>query len=46
MWRREPGGAGRVLNRPSDRRVRPVANHLGIRVRGGERAEPPPKAVH
>ena len=31
MWRREPGGAGRVLNRPSDRRVRPVANHLGIR---------------
>jgi len=46
MWRREPGGAGRVLNRPSDRRVRPVANHLGIRVRGGERAEPPPEAVH
>lgn len=33
MWRRAPGGKGRVLNRPSDRRVRPVANHLGIRVR-------------
>jgi exopolysaccharide biosynthesis protein len=33
MWRREPGGPGRVLNRPSDRRVRPVANHLGVRVR-------------
>ena len=45
MWRREPGGAGRVLNRPSDRRVRPVANHLGIRVRGADRAEPPPNAV-
>jgi hypothetical protein len=37
MWRREAGGAGRVLNRPSDRRVRPVANHLGIRVRDGDR---------
>ena len=37
MWRREPGGAGRVLNRPSDRRVRPVANHLGIRVHDGLR---------
>ncbi len=32
MWRREPGGAGRVLNRPSDGRVRPVANHLGVRL--------------
>jgi exopolysaccharide biosynthesis protein len=33
MWFREPGAAaGRVLNRPSDGRVRPVANHLGVRV--------------
>lgn len=45
MWRREPGGAGRVLNRPSDGRVRPVANHLGIRFRDGDRAAPPPRAV-
>jgi hypothetical protein len=34
MWYRDPGsGAGRVLNRPSDGRVRPVASHLGVRVR-------------
>jgi exopolysaccharide biosynthesis protein len=45
MWRREPGGAGRVLNRPSDRRVRPVANHLGIRLRASSRAETPPRSV-
>jgi hypothetical protein len=32
MWHREPGGMGRILNRPSDGRVRPVANHLGVRV--------------
>jgi hypothetical protein len=33
MWRREPGeAAGRILNQPSDGRVRPVANHLGVRV--------------
>jgi exopolysaccharide biosynthesis protein len=33
MWHREPGtSAGRVLNHPSDGRVRPVANHLGVRV--------------
>lgn len=31
MWHREPGAtAGRVLNRPSDGHVRPVANHLGV----------------
>ncbi len=36
MWHREPGAvAGRVLNRPSDGRVRPVANHLGVRVAPG-----------
>jgi exopolysaccharide biosynthesis protein len=34
LWHREPGRAGRVLNRPSDGRVRPVANHLGVRVLG------------
>jgi hypothetical protein len=32
LWHREQGAAGRVLNRPSDGRVRPVANHLGVRV--------------
>lgn len=33
MWYREPGsGPGRVLNRPSDGRVRPAASHLGVRV--------------
>jgi exopolysaccharide biosynthesis protein len=33
MWHREPGAsAGHVLNRPSDGRVRPAANHLGVRV--------------
>jgi len=33
MWHREPGAtAGHVLNRPSDGHVRPVANHLGVRV--------------
>jgi exopolysaccharide biosynthesis protein len=33
MWHREPGAAaGRVLNRPSDGHVRPVANHLGVRL--------------
>jgi exopolysaccharide biosynthesis protein len=33
MWYREPGApAGHVLNRPSDGRVRPAANHLGVRV--------------
>jgi exopolysaccharide biosynthesis protein len=33
MWHRETGGlVGRILNRPSDGRVRPVANHLGVRV--------------
>jgi hypothetical protein len=39
MWHREPGAAaGRVLNRPSDGRVRPTANHLGVCVsaRAGE----------
>ncbi|HET7747456.1 MAG TPA: phosphodiester glycosidase family protein [Vicinamibacteria bacterium] len=37
FWARGPGeGAGRVLNRPSDGRVRPVANGLGVRV-----ADPP-----
>jgi len=34
MWHREPGAtAGHVLNRPSDGHVRPVANHLGVRIR-------------
>lgn len=34
MWYRELGApAGRVLNRPSDGRVRPVASHLGVRSR-------------
>jgi hypothetical protein len=34
LWHREPGAtAGRILNRPSDGRVRPVANHLGVRIR-------------
>jgi hypothetical protein len=33
MWHRQPGApAGRTLNRPSDGRVRPVANHFGVRV--------------
>lgn len=32
MWLREPPAEGRVLNRPSDGRVRPAANHLGVRV--------------
>jgi hypothetical protein len=33
FWHREPGAAaGRVLNHPSDGHVRPVANHLGVRV--------------
>jgi exopolysaccharide biosynthesis protein len=33
MWHREPSAAtGRILNRPSDGHVRPVANHLGVRV--------------
>ena len=36
MWHHEPGAAtGRVLNRPSDGRVRPAANHLGVRVARG-----------
>jgi len=36
MWYRAAGAAaGRVLNRPSDGRVRPVANHLGVRVSPG-----------
>jgi len=36
MWHRAPGAtAGRVLNRPSDGHVRPVANHLGVRVSTG-----------
>ena len=36
MWHREPGAtAGRVLNRPSDGHVRPVANHLGVRLSTG-----------
>ena len=36
MWHREPGApAGRVLNHPSDGRVRPAANHLGVRVAAG-----------
>lgn len=34
LWFRAPGEPeGRVMNRPSDGRVRPVANHLGVRVR-------------
>jgi exopolysaccharide biosynthesis protein len=34
MWHREPGAtAGHVLNRPSDGHVRPVASHLGVRIR-------------
>jgi exopolysaccharide biosynthesis protein len=34
LWHRDrEATAGRVLNRPSDGRVRPVANHLGVRVR-------------
>ncbi len=41
MWYRAPGDAqGRVLNRPSDGRVRPVATHLGVRVS----PEAPPRA--
>jgi hypothetical protein len=33
MWYREPGSTtGHILNRPSDGRVRPVANHLGVRI--------------
>jgi exopolysaccharide biosynthesis protein len=32
MWWREAAAEGRVLNRPSDGRVRPAANHLGVRV--------------
>ena len=33
MWHREPGApAGHVLNHPSDGRVRPAANHLGVQV--------------
>lgn len=36
MWHREPGApSGRVLNHPSDGRVRPAANHLGVRVAQG-----------
>ena len=43
MWYREPGsGPGRVLNRPSDGRVRPVASHLGVRV-DADRVLPAPK---
>jgi exopolysaccharide biosynthesis protein len=43
MWYREPGsGAGRVLNRPSDGRVRPVASHLGVRVHADD-VVPAPK---
>jgi hypothetical protein len=38
MWHREPGGsAGHVINRPSDGQVRPVANHLGVRVSAAPR---------
>jgi hypothetical protein len=33
IWARRPeSSAGTVLNRPSDGHVRPVANHLGVRV--------------
>lgn len=33
---KDPGEAGvRVLNQPSDGRVRPVANHLGVRLKQG-----------
>jgi exopolysaccharide biosynthesis protein len=33
MWAKRQGeAAGAILNRPSDGRVRPVANHLGVRV--------------
>ena len=40
MWYRAPRETGgRVLNRPSDGRVRPVATHLGVRVHGA----PPPR---
>jgi hypothetical protein len=41
MWYRAPGeAAGRILNRPSDGQVRPVATHLGVRVR----RDAPPRA--
>jgi exopolysaccharide biosynthesis protein len=33
LWYRASGESdGRILNRPSDGRVRPVASHLGVRV--------------
>ena len=36
MWHRQPGATtGRVLNRPSDGHVRPVGNHLGVRLSTG-----------
>ena len=42
MWYREPGSAGgRVLNRPSDGRVRPAANHLGVGVHDTRELGPP-----
>lgn len=41
LWYREPAAvSGRILNRPSDGRVRPVANHLGVRVEAGRRRPP------
>jgi len=44
MWHREPSAAtGRILNRPSDGHVRPVASHLGVRVAPAmESASAPP----
>ncbi len=43
MWYREPGApAGRILNRPSNDRLQPVANHLGVRVKQPQDGEPTP----
>ena len=49
LWYREPGDpTGRVLNRPSDGRVRPAAVHLGVRlapIPPPERRDPRPGAA-
>ena len=43
---RVPGAsAGHVLNRPSDGRVRPAANHLGVRVTPFEFAKRPARVT-
>lgn len=43
LWYRAPGTAGgRILNRPSDGRVRPVATHLGVRVYADPPLRPSP----